>query len=162
MHRDRFGDRLDNIADADPLPDELTLAELIMRIEDIHSLQNSSVAVINRVSHDTHNNDASTPRYHRPPRQHSNDRQANTDRQTRTVIIAPHTNFGHAPTYNAFLAIVATLLRTVNNWQCIFSYTYICWMRNMSPQPCRSQNADGSLMINIHTKHAQQYVSFAQ
>jgi hypothetical protein len=27
-----------------------------------------------------------------------------------------------------------TLLRTVNNWQCIFSYPDICGMRNMSPQ----------------------------
>jgi hypothetical protein len=43
---DIFVDRLDNVADADPLPDELTLTELIMRIKDIRSLQNSSLAII--------------------------------------------------------------------------------------------------------------------
>jgi hypothetical protein len=38
-----FVDYLDNIPEADPLPDEFTLTELILRIKYIHSLQNSSI-----------------------------------------------------------------------------------------------------------------------
>jgi hypothetical protein len=159
---DIFDDRLDNVADADPLPDELTLAELIMCIKDICSLQNSSVAVINRPSRDTQRNDTSTPRYPCPPRHHNNDCQANTDVIRRTVTSDPHTNFGHARTRNVFLAIGATLLRAVNNWQCIFSYPDIFRMINMSPHPGRYQNAGGSLTRNIRAQHAQQYVSFAR
>jgi hypothetical protein len=45
---DRFVDRLDSVAANDPLPDELALAELILRIKDIHSLQPSSTALIHR------------------------------------------------------------------------------------------------------------------
>jgi hypothetical protein len=33
-----FVDHLENVADADPLPGELTFTELILRIKDIHSL----------------------------------------------------------------------------------------------------------------------------
>jgi hypothetical protein len=69
---DRFVDRLDNVADDDPLPDELTLTEFILRIKDIHSLQNSSVTVINHIIRDTQSNDTSTPRYHCPPLKHNN------------------------------------------------------------------------------------------
>jgi hypothetical protein len=43
----RFVDRLDNVPDKDPLPEELTLTELILRIKDIRSLNNSSPAIIN-------------------------------------------------------------------------------------------------------------------
>jgi hypothetical protein len=57
----RFVDRLDSVAGADPLPDELTITELILRIKDIRSLQNSSLAVINRISCDTQRNDTSPP-----------------------------------------------------------------------------------------------------
>jgi hypothetical protein len=39
---DRFVDRLDNVPEKDPLPEELTLTELILRIKDIRSLNNSS------------------------------------------------------------------------------------------------------------------------
>jgi hypothetical protein len=49
----RFVDHLDNVTDADPLPDELILTELILHIKNIHSLQSSSIAVINCVIHDT-------------------------------------------------------------------------------------------------------------
>jgi hypothetical protein len=45
---DQFMDTLDNILDADPLPAELTLVELVLRIKDIRSFKNSSTAVINR------------------------------------------------------------------------------------------------------------------
>jgi hypothetical protein len=38
---DRFVDRLDSVAENDPLPEELTLTKLILRIKDIHSLQPS-------------------------------------------------------------------------------------------------------------------------
>jgi hypothetical protein len=107
---DRFVDRLDNISDADPLPDELTLAELILRIKDFRSLQNSSVAVINRISCDTQSNDTSIPRYPCPPG------SITITVRCRTVTSAPETNFGHAPTRNAFVAAGGTLLRTVNNW----------------------------------------------
>jgi hypothetical protein len=64
---DIFVDSLDNTPYADPLPDELTLTELILKIKDIRSLQNSSATVINDVSRVTQSNDASTPRYSRPP-----------------------------------------------------------------------------------------------
>jgi hypothetical protein len=45
---DRFGDRLDNVPDKDPLPEELTLAELNLWIKDIRSLQNLSPVIFNR------------------------------------------------------------------------------------------------------------------
>jgi hypothetical protein len=45
---DRFVDRLDTVAVNDPLPEELTLTELILRIKDIRSLQPSSTALIHR------------------------------------------------------------------------------------------------------------------
>jgi hypothetical protein len=43
---DRFVDHLDSVAVNDPLPEELTLAELILRIKDIRSLHPSSTALI--------------------------------------------------------------------------------------------------------------------
>jgi hypothetical protein len=48
MEVDRFVDRLDNVADADPLPYELTLTELILCIKDIHSVQNSTQCMYGR------------------------------------------------------------------------------------------------------------------
>jgi hypothetical protein len=50
---ERFVDRLDNVPEKDPLPEELTLTELILRIKDIRSLQSSSSAIINRFTHST-------------------------------------------------------------------------------------------------------------
>jgi hypothetical protein len=58
---ERFMDRLNNVLDADPLPEELTLTELVLCIKDIHSFQNSSTAVINRYVHPTNNRDSSNP-----------------------------------------------------------------------------------------------------
>jgi hypothetical protein len=67
---DRF-DRLDNVPDKDPLPDELTLTELILRMKDIRSLNNSSPAIINRFNRSAP--DSSSPHQHdRPPRQPRN------------------------------------------------------------------------------------------
>jgi hypothetical protein len=45
---DLFVDRLDSVAVKDPLPEELTLAELKLCIKDIRSLQPSSAALIHR------------------------------------------------------------------------------------------------------------------
>jgi hypothetical protein len=44
---DRFMYRLDNLPGDDPLPGELTLVELVLRIKYIHSFHNSLTAVIN-------------------------------------------------------------------------------------------------------------------
>jgi hypothetical protein len=44
---DRSMNPLDNVPDVDLLPEELTLTELILRIKDIHSFQNSSTVIIN-------------------------------------------------------------------------------------------------------------------
>jgi hypothetical protein len=44
---DRFVNRLDNVPEKDPLPEELTLTNFILRIKDIRFLQNSSPAIIN-------------------------------------------------------------------------------------------------------------------
>jgi hypothetical protein len=57
---DRFMDRLDNVPDADPLPEELTPTELILRIKDVHSFQNSPSAIINRYVHPTNDKELST------------------------------------------------------------------------------------------------------
>jgi hypothetical protein len=62
---DRFVDRLDNVPDKDPLPEELTLIELILRIKDIRSLNNSPPAIINRFTHSAP--DSSSPHRHDPP-----------------------------------------------------------------------------------------------
>jgi hypothetical protein len=68
---DRFFDRLDNVPDKDPLPEELTLTELILRIKDIRSLNNSSPAIINRFNRSAP--DSSSPHQHdHPPRQPRN------------------------------------------------------------------------------------------
>jgi hypothetical protein len=50
---DRFVNRLDNVPEKNPLPEELTLIELILRIKDICSLQNLSCAIINRFTRST-------------------------------------------------------------------------------------------------------------
>jgi hypothetical protein len=68
---DRFVDRLDNVPEKDPLPEELTLTELILRIKDIRSLQNVLPAIINRFARSTP--DLSSPHQHdRPPCQSRN------------------------------------------------------------------------------------------
>jgi hypothetical protein len=50
----------------DPLPEELTLTELILRIKDIRSLQPSSTALIHRYVQPTDGGDNSNSRQHRP------------------------------------------------------------------------------------------------
>jgi hypothetical protein len=59
---DRCVDRLDNVPEKDPLPEELTLNELILQIKDIRSLQNSSPAIINIFTGSTP--DSSSPHQH--------------------------------------------------------------------------------------------------
>jgi hypothetical protein len=63
---DRFVDRLDSVADNDPLPEELTLVKLILCIKDIHSLQPSSTALIHRYVQPTDSRDNSNSRQHCP------------------------------------------------------------------------------------------------
>jgi hypothetical protein len=53
-----FVDRLYNVPYDDPLPVELTLTDIILRIKYIHAFQNSSPAIINRYIRPT-NNDVS-------------------------------------------------------------------------------------------------------
>jgi hypothetical protein len=60
---DRFVDRLDSVAVNDPLPEEFTLTELILRIKDIHSLQPSSTSLIHRYD----GGDNSNSRQYHPP-----------------------------------------------------------------------------------------------
>jgi hypothetical protein len=78
----RFVDRLDNVPEKDPLPEELTPAELILRIKDIRSLQNSSPAIINRFTRNTPDS-SSLEQNDRPPRQpRSPDARSDPRRQT--------------------------------------------------------------------------------
>jgi hypothetical protein len=89
---DRFMDRLDNVLDADPLPEELTLMELVLRIKDIHSFQNYSTAVINRYVLPTNDRDLSNPHHDqqssssdsRPPLPSSADARPVRDFRTRS------------------------------------------------------------------------------
>jgi hypothetical protein len=64
---DRFVDRLDSVAVKNPLPEELTLTELILRMKDIHLLQPSSTVLINRFVRPTDGRDNSNSRQNRPP-----------------------------------------------------------------------------------------------
>jgi hypothetical protein len=64
---DRFVDRLDSVAANDPLPEELTSTELILRIKDIRSLQPSSTAIINCYVRPADGRDNSNSHQHRPP-----------------------------------------------------------------------------------------------
>jgi hypothetical protein len=64
---DRFVDRLDSVAANDPLPEELTLTKLILRIKDIRSLQPWSKSLIHRYVQSTDGRDNSNSRQHRPP-----------------------------------------------------------------------------------------------
>jgi hypothetical protein len=59
---DQFVDRLDNSLVADPLPEELTLTEIILQIKDICSFQPPSTAIINRYVQPTDGNESSHSR----------------------------------------------------------------------------------------------------
>jgi hypothetical protein len=79
---DRFFDRLDDVPEKDPLPEELTLTELILRIKDIRSLHNSSPVIINRFTRNTPDS-SSLQQNDRPPRQpHNPDARSDPRRQT--------------------------------------------------------------------------------
>jgi hypothetical protein len=64
---DRFVDRLDSLAVNDPLPEELTLTELILRIKEIRSLQPSPTDLIHRYVRPTNGIYNSNSHQHRPP-----------------------------------------------------------------------------------------------
>jgi hypothetical protein len=64
---DRFVDRPDSVVVNDPLPEELTLTELILRTKDILSLQPSSTDLIHRYVRPTNGRDTSNSRQHHPP-----------------------------------------------------------------------------------------------
>jgi hypothetical protein len=64
---DRFVDRLDSVAVNDPLPEELTFTELILRIKEIHSLQQSSTALIHHYVRPTDGRDNSNSHQNRLP-----------------------------------------------------------------------------------------------
>jgi hypothetical protein len=88
----RFVDHLDNVPNDDPLPEELTLTELILCIKDIHSFQNSSPAIINgyvRPTNDkefsnTHQNHQSSLSDSRPNRLSSSESHPARDFITRS------------------------------------------------------------------------------
>jgi hypothetical protein len=63
---DGFVDRLDSVAANDPLPEELTLNELILCIKDIRSLQPSSTALIHHYVRPTDGRESNSCQ-HRPP-----------------------------------------------------------------------------------------------
>jgi hypothetical protein len=66
---DCFVDRLDSVAANDPLPEEFTLTELILRIKDIRSLQPSPTALIQRYVRPTDGGDNSNScQHHLSPR----------------------------------------------------------------------------------------------
>jgi hypothetical protein len=107
---DRFVYHLDNVPDKDPLPEELTLAKLILRIKDIRSLNNSSPAIINRFNHSAP--DSSSPHQHdRPPRQPRNPMLA--------LINALIVRSVNAHRHSAFVAAGATLWKTDSRLRCI-------------------------------------------
>jgi hypothetical protein len=62
---DRFVDHLDSIPYADPLPEELTLTELVLRIKYIHPFQKYSTTVIDHYAHPTNDRDSSNPHHNR-------------------------------------------------------------------------------------------------
>jgi hypothetical protein len=70
-------DRLDNVPDGDPLPEELTLAEPILCITDIHSFHNFSPAIVHWYVHPTNDNESSNTR----PNRQSSSSNSRPDRQ---------------------------------------------------------------------------------
>jgi hypothetical protein len=60
---DQFVDHLDNVPADNPLPKELTLAELILRIKNIHSFQPSYTAINNRYVRPTDGKESSNPHH---------------------------------------------------------------------------------------------------
>jgi hypothetical protein len=101
---DRFMDHLDNILDADPLPEKLTLTELVLRIKYIHSLQNSSTTVINHYVRPTNDRDSSNPHHNRkssssdsrPPHPSSSDAHPVHDFHIRSDTQCIRGRWGHS------------------------------------------------------------------
>jgi hypothetical protein len=125
---DRFVDRIDNVPDKDPLPEELTLTELILRIKDIRSLNNSSPAIINRFNRfKCSAPDSSSPHQHdSPPRQPRNPdarsdprRQSGFDNHNDRSNQRPARPFSEPHRHSACVAAGATLWKTVSRLRCI-------------------------------------------
>jgi hypothetical protein len=114
----RFVDRLDNVPDKDPLPEELTLTKLILRIKDIRFLNNSSPAIINRSAPDS-----SLPHQHdRPPRQpRSPDARSDPRRQAGSDTHNSRSNQRPARPFSerTQTQCISTLWKTVSRLRCI-------------------------------------------
>jgi hypothetical protein len=101
---DRFVDCLDNVPDADLLPNELPLTELILRIKDIRSFQNYSTAIINCYVCPTNDKALSNTRQHhqsslsesRPNRPSSSDSRLACDVRTRSETQCVCGRWGHS------------------------------------------------------------------
>jgi hypothetical protein len=100
---DRFVDRLDNVPDADPLPEELNIKELILLIKYICSFQNSSTDIVNRyvrhtndtyLSHTHHNHQSSSSDSH-PNRPSSSDSRPASDFRTHSDTQCVCGRWGH-------------------------------------------------------------------
>jgi hypothetical protein len=114
---DRFVDHLDSVSVNDPIPDELTLAELILRTKDIHSWQPSATALIHRYVRPTDGRDNSNSRQHHRLLRPTHVRLVHLSRilvRSLFVIYVP------ALVHIAFVDAGGTLLKIVNSWPCIF------------------------------------------
>jgi hypothetical protein len=60
---DRFVDYLESVPADNPLPEELTLMELTLQINYIHSFQPSSTAIVNHYVHPTAGKESSNPQH---------------------------------------------------------------------------------------------------
>jgi hypothetical protein len=120
---ERFVDHLDSVAVNDPLPEELTLTELILRIKDIRSLQPSSTAIIQRYVRPTDGRDNSNSCQHRPPL--SSDSRLSLPPHPKSRP-QPLQDFRTRTDTQCVCGQWATLLRIANSWPCIFFSRSIC------------------------------------
>jgi hypothetical protein len=95
---------MENILDADPLPDELIIMELVLHIKDILSFHNSSTAVINHYVHPTTDRGSSNPDHNchssssesRPPHPSSSEAHPVCDFRTRSDTHCICGRWGHS------------------------------------------------------------------
>jgi hypothetical protein len=114
---DRFVDRLDSVAVKDPLPEELTLTELILCIKDIQSLQPSSTPLIHRYVRPMDGRDTSTSRQNRPPPSSDSRSSHPPQPDSRPSLFGI---FVLALIHSVFVHDGAILLRIASSWPCIF------------------------------------------
>jgi hypothetical protein len=76
-----FVDRLDNVPGKDPLPEKLTVTEIIFQIKDIRYLQNSSPVIINRLTRSTPDSSSLEHNDHPPRQPHIPDARSDPPRQ---------------------------------------------------------------------------------